>query len=82
MNPNPKINIPVMARKNRLFQGLVAVFICHHRDDHEQQKEFEEGRYERVEVPYVWKIENTLLCQVELYRTDVEFYRSNECYRG
>jgi hypothetical protein len=65
-----------------LFEGLVAVFIGHHGDNHEQEEKLEKGRYEGVEMPDVRKVEYTLLSQVELYGSNVKFDRCDQGYGG
>jgi len=65
-----------------LFDGLVAVFVGHHGNDHNGQEQFKKCRNKGIEVPDVGKVENTLIGQVELYRSDVELDGRDQCDGG
>src|SRR5690606_29244126 len=65
-----------------LFDRLVAVFIGHHRYDHNGQKELEQCGHIGVEVPDIGEVEDALFGQVELDGPYIEFNGRDQCDRG
>src|SRR5690606_38312855 len=65
-----------------LLDGLVAVFIGHHRNDHYGQEQFEKGRNKSVEVPNIGEVEDALFRQVELDGAYIEFDGRDQGDRG
>ena len=61
-----------------LLDGFVAVFVGHHGDNDNGQKQLEQSRDIGVEMPDVREIENPLIGQVKLYRANIKFYGRNQ----
>lgn len=65
-----------------MFECSVSIFISHHRDNHNSQKEFKDCGNIGIEMPDVREVENSLISNAEVDPQKAEIDGSNQGNKG